>query len=75
MDVGCAVYSLELQNIAIGVLALRPSEIEAVMRIYRFDEVFADEVEAINARRTKAGDTSLGNSRSPVRGPLWPCQS
>jgi predicted acylesterase/phospholipase RssA len=38
------------------------SEIEAVMqveKIYRFDEVFADEVEAINARRTKAGRTDL----------------
>src|SRR3954451_8045490 len=30
-----------------------------VERIYRFDEVFADEVEAINARRTKAGRTDL----------------
>jgi predicted acylesterase/phospholipase RssA len=29
------------------------------MRIYRFDEVFSDEVEAINARRTKAGRTDL----------------
>jgi len=35
---------------------------EAVMtvgRIYRFDEVFAEEVQAINARRTSAGRTDL----------------
>src|SRR6476660_4563646 len=35
---------------------------EAVMtvgRIYRFDEVFAEEVQAINARRTAAGRTDL----------------
>src|SRR3954467_10819971 len=47
---------------AVGVIAVRTSEIEAVMpieKIYRFDEVFADEVEAINARRTKAGRTDL----------------
>src|SRR4051794_37476742 len=29
------------------------------MRIYRFDEVFSEEIEAINARRTKAGRTAL----------------